>query len=129
MTLQTILLLMGVGAVVVAAGATACRISPWWIVGVGSLAGAATLMLAAREENGSCGSPTALTGAFELATGLSFTLYAAAALTSVVDGVRLRREGDFEAAGSRFLVCPVARAFGIGAVFFVFLAVIAHCLD
>jgi hypothetical protein len=120
---------MGVGAVVVAAGATACRISPWWIFGVGSLVGAATLLLAARVENGSCGSPTALTRAFELATALSFTLYAAAALASVIDGVRLRREGDFESTSSRFLVCPVASTFGIGAVFFVFGAVIAHCLD
>ena len=125
MTLQTILLLMGGGAVVVAAGATACRISPWWIFGVGSLAGAAwkltkTIELFGRVENGSCGPPTALTRAFVPAAELSFTLYAAAALASVFDGVRLR---------SRFLLCPVASAFGIGAVFFVFGAAIAHCLD
>jgi hypothetical protein len=58
MSLQTIALLLGLGAVAVAAGATFFRVSPWRVFGLASCAGALVLILAVWKSGQRCGAGT-----------------------------------------------------------------------
>jgi hypothetical protein len=123
MTLQTI----GIGAVVVAAVAVAFRISPWWIFGLGSASATFVLVLSARAISAGCwGLATSL---FDTATAVSLSLYAAAALGAVIDGVRLGKAGEREEAVSRCTACPLVSFVAAGVVLYAFVSVIAHCLN
>ena len=88
-------------------------------------------MVAAHFAGGHCSFSD--TGAAERFFGImvvsSLTLYAAAALRGVVDGIRLGKAGDSEAAIVRCVGCPIAGALGVGIVFFAFLYAIGPCLD
>jgi hypothetical protein len=121
MTLQ-----IGIGAVLIAAVATAFRISPWWIFGLGSASATFVLVFSARAISAGC---WGLATSLDAATAVSLSLYAAAALSSVIDGVRLRTAGEREEAISRCTACPLASFVAVGVVLYAFVSIIARCLD
>jgi hypothetical protein len=130
MTLQTIAVLVGLGAIALAAGATKYDVSPWRIFGLATIAGIVTLWDLARDGV-QCGPAT--TGVVEFLLGvvavLGLTLYGAAALRAVVDGVRLGKAGDPLAAVSRCLACPFASAVSVGILLYAFLLAGLPCID
>ena len=130
MTFQTIVVLMALGAVVVAVGAAASHVSAWWVFGVACFPSAVVLVLAEREISRPCSTWTATNAAAglgETAVVLSVTLFAAAALAGIVDGVRLGKAGRYGAAFSRFAVCPLTSALGVGLVLYAVLGAALHC--
>jgi hypothetical protein len=131
MTLQTIGVLVGLGAIAVAAGATKFDLSPWRIFGLATIAGIVTLWDLARGAAVHCGPST--TSVVELLLGvvavLGLTLYGAAALRAVVDGVRLGKAGDPLAAVSRCLACPFASAVSVVILLYAFLLAGLPCID
>jgi hypothetical protein len=129
MTFQEVVWLMVGGAVALAAVATVIRISPWRILGLAGIATAATIVLAMQIAGAQCGVSDAGYGLFDIVIASSLTLYGAAALGGVADGIRRGKAGDQDAAIARCVGCPVASAVGVGIVFFTFLSAIAHCLD
>jgi hypothetical protein len=130
MTLHEIELLIGIGAVLLAAVATAYDVSPWRIFGFAGIATVVMVALAAHLAGGPCSaSETAAGQVFEIVVVSSLTLYAAAALRGFVHGIRLGKAGDSEAAIVRCVGCPIAGAVGVGVVFFAFLYAISPCLD
>jgi hypothetical protein len=130
MTLHTVVWLMLVGAAVVTAAATRFDVSPWRILASAGIATAVTIGLAMYVAGEQCGvSTTTGDRLFEIMIASTLTLYGATALGGVVDGIRLGRAGDRDAAITRCVGCPVAGAVGVGVVFFTFLLAIAHCLD
>ena len=89
-------------------------------------------MFAAQELSESCwgGTTTGADGPFfGIITVLSLVLYAAAALCAVIDGARLSKAGDRDAAVSRYVACPLASVAAGGVVFFFVLAAAVHCID
>jgi hypothetical protein len=132
MTLQTAVVLIALGAVAVAVGTVAYRVSPWWAFGVACVPAAVVLVLVEREISGPC-STTAATSTsaalFETAVVLSVTLFAAAALAGIVDGVRMGTAGRYGAAFSRLVVCPLTSAVGVGLVLYGLLGAALRCLD
>ena len=129
MTVQEVVWLMVGGAVALAAVATVLRVSPWRILGLAGIATAAEVVLAIQVAGAKCGVSDAGYGLFDMVIASSLTLYGAAALGGVVDGIRRGKGGDHDAAIARCIGCPVASAVGVGIVFFASLAAIAHCLD
>jgi hypothetical protein len=131
MTLETIGVLVGLGAIALAAGATKFDISPWRIFGLATIAGVVTLWDVARGAAVHCGPAT--TSVVELLLGvvavLGLTLYGAAALRAVIDGVRLGKAGDPVAAVSRCLACPLASAVSVGILLYALLLAAIPCLD
>jgi hypothetical protein len=129
MSLHTIAVLAGLGAIAFAVLATTYDVSPWRIFGLGSIAGIVTLVELIRAGSGECGTSA---GAGEwlggVAAVLGLTLYAAAALGAVIDGVRLGRAGEPWAAISRCLACPLAGAVSVAILFYAFLAALFHCI-
>jgi hypothetical protein len=130
MIFHAVVWLMLIGAVVVAAAAVRFDVSPWKILASAGIATAVTIGLAMDVAGEQCGSATT-TGdlLFEVMIASSLVLYGATALGGVVDGIRLGKAGDRDAAITRCVGCPVAGALGVGVVFFTFLLAIAHCLD
>jgi hypothetical protein len=129
-TLQAIVWLMLAGAVVLAAAATWFDVSPWRILATAGFATAVAVVLAIQVAGEPCSVSTTTGGRlFEILIASSLTLYGAAALGGIVDGIRLGKAGDQDAAIARCVGCPVASAVGVGIVFFAFLSAIAHCLD
>jgi hypothetical protein len=127
---DTTLVLMALGAALVAVVATALELSPWWVFAVASGAGTVILLFAAQELSESCWTPTGADGRlFGILAVLSLVLYAAAALRAVIDGVRLRKAGDHDAAVSRYVVCPLASILAGGVVFYAVLAAALHCIN
>jgi hypothetical protein len=129
MTLQTIAVLAGLGAIVVAVAATRYDVSPWRIFGLASVAGIVTLgelIRAGSQECGISGGVGEQLGGVAAVLGL--TLYAAAALGAVIDGVRLGKAGEPWAAISRCLACPLASAVSVAILFYAFLAALFHCI-
>jgi len=131
MTLHEVVWLIVVGAVVLATCATRFDVSPWRVFGLASIATLVTAVLAAHVTGEACGF-SARTGAddrlFQIMIVSSLTLYAAASLAGVVDGVRLGKRGDGERAISRAVGIPIVSVMGVGAVFFAFLYAIGPCL-
>jgi hypothetical protein len=131
MTFQTVAVLVGLGAIAVATVATRYDVSPWRIFAPATFAGIVTLWALIRDAGAECGPAT--TGVVENLLGvvavLGLTLYAAAALRAVVDGVRLGKAGDAVAAVSRCLACPLASVVSVGILFYAFLAAFFHCID
>jgi hypothetical protein len=131
MTLHAIVGLIVVGAVVLAAAATRFDVSPSRIFGLAGLATLVTVVLAMHYAVGHCSFSD--TGPAERFFGImvvsSLTLCVAAALRGFVDGIRLGKAGDSEAAIVRCVGCPIAGALGVGIVFFAFLYAIGPCLD
>jgi hypothetical protein len=131
MTLHEVEWLMVIGAVVLAAATTWFDVSPWRISGLAGIATVVTVVLAAHVAGEACGASARMgTGdrLFEIMIVSSLTLYAAAALAAVVDGIRLGKAGDSEAAISRGVGIPIVSALGVGVVFFAFLSAIGPCL-
>jgi hypothetical protein len=128
--LQEIGWLILVGAVLVAAVTTWLEFSPWRILALAGIATVLTVVLATVVAGEPCGVSTT-TGDlfFEITVMSSVTLYGAAALGGVVDGVRLGRAGDGAGAMARIVGIPLAGAAGVGIVFLAFVGAIAHCLD
>ena len=130
MTLHAIVWLMVAGAVVLGAAATWLNVSPWRVLAIAGFATAVTVVLAIQVAGEECGvSTTTGDRLFEIMIASSLTLYGAAALGGIVDGIRLGKAGDRDTAIERFVGCPVVSAVGVGIVFFAFLAAIGHCLD
>ena len=128
---ETALVLMLLGAGLVALVATAFEVSPWWVFTLASGAGAVILVFAAQELSTSCWS-AATTGADPRLVGIlavvSLVLYGAATLRAVIDGVRLRKAGDGAAAVSRYVACPLASILAGGVVFYAVVAAALHCI-
>jgi hypothetical protein len=105
----------------VAVVATALEVPPWWVFALASGAATAILVFAAQELSTSCWSGTR-TGAdgrlFGILTASSLALFGEAALRAVIDGARLSKPGDRDAAVSRYLACPLASIAAGGVVFF-----------
>jgi hypothetical protein len=80
-SLQTISVLVGVGAVAVAAGATKLAVSPWRIFGLATVAGIVTLWDVAPGAAVQCGptTPSAVDYLLGVVTVLGLTLHGAAA--------------------------------------------------
>jgi hypothetical protein len=132
MDLDTTLVLMLLGAGLVAVVATALELSPWWMFTLASGAGAVILVFAAQELSESCwsGPATGTDGRlFGILTVVSLVLYAAAALRAVIDGVQLSKAGDRDAAVSRYFACPLASILAGGVVFYAVLAAALHCIN
>jgi hypothetical protein len=129
MSLQTIAVLAGLGAIAVVVVATKYDVSPWRIFGLASIAGIVTFVELIRAGGGECGTSA---GAVEWLGGVSavlgLTLYAAAALGAVIDGVRLGMAGNPWAAISRCLACPFAGAVSVAILFYAFVAALFHCI-
>jgi hypothetical protein len=127
-TLETILWLIGIGAVVVALAATAYGMSPWRLFGLASLVGIVTVAAAVSEADSACGAQaTASDWALTIVAALGLALYAAAALGAVIDGVRLGIAREYGPALSRALACPLASAVCVGIVLYAFLLAALHC--
>ena len=129
MTFQEVVWLMVGGAVALAAVATVFRISPWRILGLAGIATTAAVLLAMQVAGAQCGVSDAGYGPFDIVIASSVTLYGAAALGGVADGIRRGKAGDHHAAIARCVGCPLASVAGVAVVFFAFLAAIAHCMD
>ena len=129
MTLQTILVLMALGALVVGFGAAAYRLSPWLVFGAAWVPTAVVLVLAERETSRPCGSPSAsdAAGLLDTASILSVTLFAAAAVAALADGVRLASEKQYSSAVSRCVGCTLMSVLGVGIVFYSVLSAALHC--
>ena len=130
MTLGEVVVLMALGALLVAGGASAFRIPPLAIFVAACVPSA--FVLVAAELDRSCGRAGAggVSGV-TLAIGivLALVLWAAAAIAGVVKGIRLAKAGRAEAALARYLGCPLAAVAGGGIVFFASLAAALHCMD
>src|ERR687886_1045869 len=120
MTFQTVAVLMALGAIVVGLGATAFRLSPWFVFGAALVPTAIVLVLAERETGRPCGSPSSsdVRGLFDTASILSVTLFGAAAVAALADGVRLAAEREYSSALSRWVGCTLMSALGVGIVFY-----------
>ena len=131
MRLHEIEWLIVVGAVVLTVAATRFDVSPWRILGVAGIATLVVVVLAAHFTGEDCGFSElgAAAGLFGIMVVSSPTLYVAAGLRGVVDGIRRGKAGDSEAAIVRCVGCPIAGALGVGIVFFAFLYAIGPCLD
>jgi hypothetical protein len=132
MTSHEIEWLVVVGAVVLAAAATKYDVSPWRIFGLASLTTLVSVVLATRISDEQCGvsyRTSAGERLFDITMVSSLTLYAAAALAGVVDGIRLGKAGEREKAVSRAFGIPLVSAFGVGVLFFALLASFGDCLD
>jgi hypothetical protein len=128
---MTIAVLMALGALAVAAGGAVFRVSPWWIFVLACVPSAMMLALATHEMREPCGTGAmgVLDWTFGIAGAVSLTLFAAAALAGIVDGVRLGRARARGAAVSRGVACPLTSVVGFAIVFYAFLVVALHCLD
>jgi len=129
MTDQLLVWLMVSGAVAMASVATVLGISPWRILGLAGIGTAAEVLLAMQVAGARCGASDSGYGLFDVVIASSLTLYGAAALGGVADGIRRGRAGDQDAVIARCIGCPLASAAGVAVVFFAALAAVAHCLD
>jgi hypothetical protein len=131
MTFHEIEWVVGAGAIVLAAAATKLDVSPWRIFGLAGIATVATVVLAMHVSGEPCGLSErmgAVDRFFEITIVSSLTLYAAAALAGIVDGIRLGR-ADHDRAISRAVGIPMVSAMGVVILFFAFMASIGSCLD
>ena len=129
MTLEGVVWGMAAGAVALAAVATVFGVSPGRVFGLAGVATVGTVTLAMYVAAQQCGVASAGHWLFAAFIALSLTLFGAASLRGVVEGIRLWKAGDSDAAITRIVGCPLAGAAGVGVVFFAFLLAIAHCLD
>ena len=129
MTVQTILLLMALAAIVVGFAAAAYGLSPWLIFGVACVPTAVVFVPAEREISQPCDSsgPSGVVGLFDTASILSVTLFAAAAVAAAADGVRLAVEKQYGAALSRCVGCTLMSLLGVGIVFYSIFGAALHC--
>ena len=123
MTLHEVEWLIALGALVLAVLATRFDVSPWRIFAVALATHMAGEPCAVLHQTG-VGNRL-----FDYTIVSSLTLYAAAALTGIVDGIRLGKAGDRDTAVSRAVGIPIVSAMGVGIVFFAFLYGISPCLD
>jgi hypothetical protein len=132
MTFGEVVVLMALGALLLAAAASAFRIPPVSIFVAACVPSALVLALAQRELDARCGYATVAGVAGSIlvtAAVLALTLWAAAAVAGVIKGVRLAKAGSHEAGVARLLGCPLAGALGGGIVFFALLAAALHCMN
>jgi len=103
MTVQTILVLMALGALVVGFGATGFGLSPWLLFGLGWVPSAVVLVLAEQAISRPCYSSGSsdVAGLFETASILGVTFFGAAAVAGLADGVRLAVAREYYSAFSR----------------------------
>jgi hypothetical protein len=131
MTSHELELVVGAGAVFLAAAATKLDVSPWRIFGLAGIATIVTVALTAHVAGEPCGAfdrTGVVDRFFEITIVSSLTLYAAAALGGIADGIRLRR-ADPETAISRAVGIPMVSGMGVAIVFFAFIWSIGNCLD
>ena len=131
-TLTTLLLLMALAALVVGSGAAYYRVSAWWLFGAACFPALLALAIAQREVEQRCGTGGVgglPTWAFVACVVSSLTLYGAATVGGIVDGIRLGASQAYGAAFLRGLVCPIASACGVALVLYGFLGAVFHCFD
>ena len=127
---DTTLMLMALGAALVAVVATALELSPWWVFAAATGAGTGIVVLAAQHLSEPCSSPATADGRLlGILLVLSLVLYAAALLRAVIDGARLSKAGEHEAAVSQYLACRLASVVAGGVVFFAGVAAALHCIN
>jgi hypothetical protein len=128
---DTTLVLMILGAALVAVVATALEISPWWVFAPATGAGTGMVVLAAQHLSKPCWGPTTSADGrlFGILLVASLVLYTAALLRAVIDGAHLNKAGEHEAAVSRYLACPLASVVAGGVVFFAGVAAALHCIN
>ena len=132
MTLHAIewVTVIAAGALVLAA--TRLDRSPWWILGLASVATVATFALAAHVSGDSCAGSSLMSADrrfLDFMVKLDLALYAATAFAGIVDGIRLRMAGDRDTAASRAVGIPILSAIGVGVVFVAALYSIGPCLS
>jgi hypothetical protein len=119
-----------IGGVLLAAAAARFDVSPWRIFGLAGIATVATVALAIHVAGEPCG--PGRTGLavrlFDITIASGLTLYAAAALAGIADGIRLRRAGDRDTAISRAVGIPMVSGMGVVILFFACVASIGNCL-
>jgi hypothetical protein len=119
------------GGVVLAAAAMRLAVSAWRIFGLAGIATVATVVVAIHVAGEPCG--PGRTGLavrlLDVAIASSLTLYAAAALAGIADGIRLRRAGDRDRAISRAIGIPMLSGMGVVILLFASLASVGNCLD
>jgi hypothetical protein len=105
-------------------------VSAWRIFGLAGIATVATVVLAIHVAGEPCG--PGRTGLavrlLDITIASSLTLYAAAALAGIADGIRLRRAGDRDRAISRAVGIPMLSGMGVVILFFACLASVGNCL-
>ena len=128
MSLQTIALLVGLGAIAVAARATSSHVSPWRVFGLASAAGVLVLLLASWRNGEPCGGGVGVADwLFFIAGAISLTLYLGAVLRALVDGIRLGRARDRGAALWRAAVVTFASVLAGAIVLYAFVASAFRC--
>jgi hypothetical protein len=120
------------GAVVLTVLTTRFDVSPSWILGLAGIATVVALALATHVSGEPC-SGLVRSGADDWFFGFtivaSLTLYAAASLAAVVDGIRSRKTADRDTAVARAVGIPIVSAMGVAVLFFAFIYSIGPCLD
>jgi uncharacterized membrane protein YjgN (DUF898 family) len=132
MTFETTVVLIALVGIVVAVGAHAYGISSWRLFTFGCVPAAVVLALAVWEIGRPCdhhGVSKALGVLFLIGLLASLTLYAAAAVAGVIEGVRSGKAGSHGNAFASFVVCPLVCVLGGGLVLFAALATALHCYE
>jgi hypothetical protein len=119
------------GGVVLAAAAMRLAVSAWRIFGLAGIATVATVVLAIYVAGEPCGAGRAglAVRLLDITVASSLTLYAAAALAGIADGIRLRRAGDRDRAISRAIGIPMLSGMGVVILLLASLASVGNCLD
>ena len=132
MTLGEIVVLMALGALLVAGGASAFRVPPLAIFVAACVPSAFVLVVAQLELDEPCdraGVGGVSESMVEIGLVLALVLWAAAGVAGVIRGIQLVKAGRHDAALARYLGCPLAAAAGGGIVFFAGVAAALHCLE
>jgi hypothetical protein len=132
MTVHEVEWVVLIGGVVLAAAATRLDVSPWWILGLAGVVTVVTGALATLVSGEPCG-VSYRTGAGDKFFGItivsSLTLYAAATLGGIFDGIRWSRAGDRDRAISRVVGIPIVSGMGVVILYFAFIVSISNCLE
>ena len=132
MTTGVVVLLLGLIATGVVLFARAYGISSWLLFGAACGLTALIGAVAVAVASTSCAESDAWSGMgvpFVFSVGASLTLYAGAALGSIVSGFRIGASQGVGKAVSRFVVCPLLSVVGAGVVFYAAIVALFHCFE
>jgi hypothetical protein len=130
MGVLAILFAIAVAAIVVGLAAAARRVSPWWLLLAASVAAVPIYVVAQITIARSCDTTRADVAPFWFTAACvlaGLTLFGAAAVAGVADGVRQARAGEHGAAVARAVLVPALSAAGALFVLFEILSAALHC--